>query len=135
MKRLPLLAALLVATAAVAGGGYWTRTFYLLSKAGPEFRVTSSGPNSVVSIKVVSTSETDYTLEREEAAALGRALLDIIGQPEKPSCAFLKSYIEMRERQLGDPETGAYMRLRYETEIRQLRTKIQETALDVGCDK
>lgn len=89
-------------------------------------------------------------LTKEEAASLGRALLEAAGEhrfqsvsvypkygpmfyePES-ACSLLNRYIAIRQKELADPGLSDFYRKVHENEITALRTKIQEKALDGWC--
>ena len=78
MRSLALVALLGVAASAAP---YWIKTFYLLTKEGPEIRVESV-KTGFVNIQINGLDTWRYGLSSEEAASLGRALLEAAGETE-----------------------------------------------------
>lgn len=92
----------------------------------------------------------ERALTKEEAASLGRALLEAAGEhrfqsvgmdpnyggmfyePES-ACSLLKRYIAIRQKELADPDISDFQAKVHANEITALRTKIQEKALDGWC--
>ena len=91
LVRLPLLAALALLAVGASAAPYWIKTFYLLTDEGPEIRVESV-KTGFVNLQVNGLDTWRYGLTSEEAASLGRALLEAAGQPEKV-CAAQNSII------------------------------------------